>query len=348
MNFQLASSDFAKLIDLFGRVSGSVEPSFRYFQIYYRRGLKFFATDGCMKLEFSSGLSITPFTGVFSIPIDYARVLKSSDEESNIIFSSDGDNIEIRTDSEVLTLQKARGENIPSMERKFEYSSRFLLKEFNESLNFVSAASQDGDTIEIFSKGNETVLAASAGRAILLSMLRNEPRTDFHFSLQYVTTRHLVKSLELLSTKELDAGTGISELGLKAGPLLFSICTDETGFPVPPAFLFKEVEGGVGVQKRALLSALRKIVRLSKQGFSILMISDKKRIRFFLKAGSLRYECEIGKFDGEEFAVQVDPRKLQSVLSRMSNSTIYLLIRDDYLLMVDKKSRMHLFVPVIK
>jgi hypothetical protein len=67
------------------------------------------------------------------------------------------------------------------MERKFEYSSRFLLKEFNESLNFISAASQEGDTIEIFSKGNDTVLAASAGRAILISMLRTNQEQTFIF-----------------------------------------------------------------------------------------------------------------------------------------------------------------------
>lgn len=41
MDFKISASDYAKLIDLFGRVSGTLEPSYRYFQIYYKRGLKF-------------------------------------------------------------------------------------------------------------------------------------------------------------------------------------------------------------------------------------------------------------------------------------------------------------------
>ncbi|NLT43906.1 MAG: hypothetical protein GXX80_00115 [Thermotogaceae bacterium] len=347
MNFRLVSSDYSKLIDLFGRVSGTVEPSYRYFQIYYRRGLKFFATDGCLKLEFSSSIPVDPFTGVHSVPIDYARALKSSDEKSFVSFSSEGETIEIKTDSETLSLQKARDDALPAMERKFEFSSRFPLKEFNESLNFVSAASMEGDTVEIFSKGSETILAASAGRLVLLSILEYEPRTDFHFSLQYVTVRHLVKTLELLKTQVLDAGSGISELGLKAGTLLFSICTDETEFPKPPSFLFGETASGVGVQKKAFLSALRKITRLSRRGFSVLMISDGKKLKLFLKAGSLRYECEISAFSGEEFVIQLDPRKLQSALSRINDSLILLLMKKGNLLMVGKKSKMYLLIPLI-
>lgn len=348
MDFRISASDYAKLIDLFGRVSGTLEPSYRYFQIYYKRGLKFFASDGCMKLEFSSGVATSPFNGVYTVPIDYARALKSSDPTSLICFSAGEEDLELRTASETLTLQKARSSTLPAMERKFEFFSRFPLKEFSSSLNFVSSASVEGETVEIFSKKNETVLAASANRMVLVSVLEYEPKTEFRYSLQYVTVRHLVKALELLTSEELYAGTGISELGLKIGPLLFSICTDEADFSEPPSFFFGDIDDGIDIQRKAFLSALRKITRLSKHGFSVLMISDKSKLKFFLKAGALRYECEVCDFVGDEFVAQVDPRKLQSVISRIKDSKIRLVTRKGNLLMVGRKSKMYLMVPLIR
>ena len=55
MDFKISASDYAKADRPFGRVSGTLEPSYDTFRSTTQERTEFFASDGCMKLEFSSG-----------------------------------------------------------------------------------------------------------------------------------------------------------------------------------------------------------------------------------------------------------------------------------------------------
>jgi hypothetical protein len=346
MEFSINSEEYSRLIDLLNRVAGTVEPTYRYFQIYHRRGLKFFVSDGCAKLEFSSPIEVDPFTGVYTVPIDYARALKPGKRDTTVTFSTTGSQIKISTGSETLTLDRTRTEELPLMERKFEFSFRYSLKEFRDGLDFVSAASMEGDSIEIFSKEEKTYMAAAAGRLVLVASIDSLPKYGFAFSIPYVTARHLVKAFEELKVEEIDTGVGISELGFKVGPLLFSVCTDETTFS-PPISLIRN-SGGHRVERRELLIALGKITRLSRRGFSVLMISKNSTLSFYLKAANLRYESIASSFSGGSFVVQIDPHRLHSVVSRMKAPALNLSIQEKNLLVGSPESGRYLLIPLVQ
>lgn len=345
MEFKFNSHEYERFIDLINKVTGTVESSYRYFQIYYRRGLKFFATDGCAKVEFSSPIEASPFSGVYTIPIDYARTLKSGKGEA-LNFSLEDDRVRIDTGFETLTLENSKVDEVPVMERKFEFSARYNLREFTDNLNFVSAASMEGDTIEIYSKGGTTYLAAAAGNLALIASLECEPRHEFALSIPYVTVRHLVKAFEQLKVEQIDAGIGITDLGLKAGPLLFSTCTDETTL-VPPHTLVG-TRTRANLSRKTLLAALRKITRLSRRGFSVLFISKNSSLKFYLKAANLRYECDVSTFEGEEFILQIDPHKFHSAVSRMKAANLNLSVESNKLLVSGQNSEQHLLISLIR
>lgn len=346
MDFSMNSEEYSRLIDLISKISGTVEPSFRYFQIYYKRGLKFFAQDGCAKLEFASQIEVPPFSGTYTVPIDYARALKTSEQEKSIVFSLEEKAVKIKTGSEMLVLEGSRENDIPVMERKFEFSSSYSLTDFKTCLDFASASSMEGDNIEIFSQDDQTYFVASAGRLTLISVLESQTKSQFRLSIPYVTVRHLVKGFESLKVEEVYTGIGIAELGIKAGALLFSICSDEASYEPPVELINSECSSKIS--RREVLSALQKISRLSRKGFSILMISRNSALRFYIRAANLRYECDIPYLNGEEFMLQVDPHRLHSALSRIKGSNLCLSTKSGKLLISSSRGHQHLIIPLIK
>ena len=98
----------------------------------------------------------------------------------------------------------------------------------------------EGDSIEIFSKEEKTYRCAAAGK-LLVASIDSLPKYGFRLDpARYRPPSG--KGLEELKVEEIDTGVGISELGFKVGPLLFSVCTDETTFS-PPISLIRNSGG---------------------------------------------------------------------------------------------------------
>lgn len=348
MDFVLKANEYERLINVCEKFSGTVEPGFRFLKIYYRKGLKLFATDGCGKLELSIPRKVESFVGTYLLPTDYAKALKEQLEaETDIRLTGDPEKLSLFAAKENLTIEKALLEGYPVMERKFEILFGMQLKDLRAGLDFVSSTSMEGENISMVSNGITTGLVAESSNMFLFSKLDVQQEKNIEFSLPYVTVRHMVKTFELLKTDEVVFGEGIEDVGVKTGGALMSICVNRNAdIPANTIDICENINKKATLEKRILVTALRKMCRLVSKGFNVLLVSGKKGMKIYLKKGTLRYESSIAETPFEDFIVKIDPHRLRSALNRIGGSKLSVDINSNNLILFNERSRRYIFIPL--
>lgn len=347
MKIEITALEYRKLLELSERFAGSVEPGYRFLRLYYWKGLRAFITDGCGKLEIPLRKDCAPFTGSYIIPLDHARALKEQlrDDAKLVITGKEG-TVSIFLGGEKLQIDKARTENIPRMERKFENIFSMKKNTLKNALDFSSSINDEGDNISFVFNNELACIITSSHNMTVLNYLDIPISRNLQAHIPYVTVRHLVKTLDLIKAEESNFGEGIEDLGIKVGPLLFSICCDrEKLFNTVPRF--PEIKEKIVIEKNQFLFSVRKLTKLVSRGIKVLILSDHGNIRFMLKAGNFRYEKIMVNAPFKNFAVGVDPHRLRSALSRMNSGKVELFIFNNQLILAGKNSGQHLILPLI-
>ncbi|HAA86196.1 MAG TPA: hypothetical protein DCE14_07620 [Kosmotogaceae bacterium] len=349
MSLSLSSQEYDRLIEVCEKLSGSVEPGYRFIKIYFRNGPRFFATDGCAKLELPAGSGSSCFEGTYVLPLDYAKALKNQPEVSEISFSFSDETLLLETDTQKLTIQKSRLPGHPEMERKFEYLFGIQVKEFTRKLDYVSSISNEGDLIEIAANSESVLMISQAAGMTAVSFIDIPAKHKFTFSIPYVTSRHLVKALSLTKAGNLSFGTGIAELGLKTGRMLFSLCRlNETKSSAQISSIRNWPGSPVRIDKRKLTGALRKACSLIGRGLSILLVSENRKVRLYLKTANMRYEEKLTDEFSEDFITKVDPHRLRAALSRLPGDSVLLGRHANAVLLADGKGSDFILIPEIR
>jgi len=347
MRIELTAIEYRKLLELSEKFAGSVEPGYRFLRLYYWKGLRAFITDGCGKLEIPLKKDCAPFKGSYIIPLDHARALKEQlKDDASIIITGNEATLSIFLGGEKLLIEKAWIDGIPRMERKFENIFSVKKNLFKNALNFSSAINDEGDNVSFVFNNSLVSIISSSHNMTALNYLNVPLSRNLQAHIPYVTTRHLVKTLDLIKIEELNFGEGIEDLGIKVGPLLFSICCDrEKLFDEVPKL--PEIKEKIVMEKSQLLFSVRKLAKLVSRGMKVLILSDHGSIKFMLKTGTFRYEKVILKTSFENFAAGVDPHRLRSALSRMNSGKVELFTYKKQLVLTGKSSGQYLVLPLI-
>ncbi len=349
MSLSLGSREYDRLVEVCEKLSGSVEPGYRFIKIYFRNEPRFFATDGCAKLDLPAGSRSSHFEGTYVLPLDYAKALKNQPEEAEISFSFSDETLLLETDTQKLTIQKSKLLGHPEMERKFEYLFGIQVKEFTRKLDYVSSISNEGDLIEIVANNESVLMISQTTGMTAVSFMDISAKHRFAFSIPYVTSRHLVKALSLAKAGDLSFGTGIAELGLKSGRMLLSLCRlNETRSSAKISSIRNWSGLPVRIDKRKLTGALRKACSLIGRGLSILLVSENRTVRLYLKAANMRYEEKLTDEFSEDFITRIDPHRLRSALSRLPGDSVLLGKHADAVLMADGKGSHFILIPEIR
>lgn len=348
MWFVLKSGEYKKILDLCEKFAGTVEPGFRFVRLHYFKGIRFFVSDGCGKLELAVNKEISPFSGTYILPIDQARVLKEQkSKDENILFSFGGKELVISASGEKLIIENSKMKERPRMERKFEALFKMELAEFRRKLNFASSINVEGEMVTILGGADGVAVVSTSSNMTVIAFLKTEAKRDFQVSLPYVTVRHLFKALETLKNVEIVFGDGINDVGLKAGPLLFSFCNDRT--PVYDEKLFslrKYTYKETPIDRSLLLMGLKKMARLVKKGFSVLLISKAETLKLLVKTGNFRYETTLAKSELPDFFAKIDPHRLRSAVSRCTSKKLFITIHGKELLISDRLKEYMVSVPI--
>ncbi|ACR79598.1 MULTISPECIES: hypothetical protein [Kosmotoga] len=348
MQFVLKNGEYKKILELCEKFAGTVEPGFRFVRLHYFKGLRFFVSDGCGKLELAVNKEVSPFSGTYILPIDQVRVLKErKSKEENIQFSLGDKKLVISANGDRLIIENSKIEERPRMERKFEALFKMELSEFRRKLNFASSINVEGEMVTIFGGGNETAMVSTSSNMTVIAFLKTESKRNFQVSLPYVTVRHLFKALETLKNVEIVFGDGINDVGLKAGPLLFSFCNDRT--PVYEERIFslkKNTYKETPIDRNLLLTGLKKMARLVKKGFSVLLISKAETLKLLVKTGNFKYETTLAISEFPEFFAKIDPHRLRSAVSRCSSKKLFIAIHGKELLISDRLKEYMVSIPI--
>ncbi|GEM_PF-423238 len=349
MAFSLKSSEYDKLVEICEKLAGSVEPGYRFIKIFFKNEPRFFATDGCAKIELPAGSETGSFDGTYVLPLDYAKALKNQPGEADLEFSFSSETLLLEVNDQKLVVEKAKLPGHPEMERKFEFLFGMPVRAFSKKLDYVSSISNEGDFVEITGSETAVTFVSQASNMTAVAFADVTPKHAFAFSVPYVTTRHLVKTLSLAKTEELSFGTGIADLGLKTGRLLVSLCKLNERRSSPEISRvrgwLKETEQ---VEKKAISDALRKACRLISKGLNILLISDKKGVRLYLKSANMRYEETFVRKSSCEFFTKVEPHRLRSALARMPGSHILIGKHAGTVIIADRQGGEFILLPEIR
>lgn len=353
MEFGIKNENLVRIIEICENLSGTIEPGYRFINLYYKGGLKFFVTEGCANLEITiSSMNITPFIGTYLISIDYIKSIVQRGEkgEEYILFNGNKRDLVIKNQNEQLILKNCFSEDFPKMERKFERIFKMKRNEFIDSLNFVSSINYDEVPVTIQRNNDNVCFWSSGGNISLISIFEYQFKSmdNFNFTFPYTTSRHLVKALEKVKTEDLSFGEGISEGGIKTGKILISFCTDnlyENKFNYIEDL--NEIQDVV-IKKRVFSNCLKKTCNFIRRGYKALLISDENGLKIYLKFGEIEFETYISEKKHEEFLVVIQPHLLRSAISRLKTQNLFLKKTEDFLYISNKKREKIIIIPIMK
>ncbi len=353
MEFGIKNENLVRIIEVCENFSGTIEPGYRFINMYYKSGLKFFVTEGCAKLEITlSSTNVTPFSGTYLISIDYIKSLvqRGEREDEYIIFKGNNKNLIIKTQNEQLILKNCFSDDFPRMERKFEKIFKIKRKEFIDCLNFVSSINYDEVPVAIQRDNDNICFWSNGGNISLVSLFEYKfiRMDNFNFTFPYTTSRHLVKALEKVKTEDLFFGEGISEGGIKTGKILISFCTDNLYENKITYIENLNQSQKVVINKRIFSNCLKKAGNFIRRGYKALLISDERGIKIYLKLGETEFQTYISEKIFEEFVVVIQPHLLRSAISRLKTQNLFLNKTENFLYISNKKREKIIIIPIMK
>jgi hypothetical protein len=325
-----------KLTEFVDSFCGTTEPSHRKVTFFYDKGLKVYASDGCAKMLMNFSRDFLPFDGVSIIPIRYLKgLLRGSKNQKNSIvkLSILEDKLEIEYDDMTLSAQIQKEEEIPYILKEFTSLKTLNIKDFYNTLDYVSVSANEDDFIEIYTDKNLLNFRYQNQFYILQSSIKDFNQ-EINIKIPFTSARHIVKSLKKLNkNNNIAIGYKNETLLIYAPGLIMNICSKENDFL--KINFSKSILEKLQIDPTHLKKALDKFyISFSKNNISYLIFKQDHSF-LYKKENDSNISWKLPYSTINQYLIKIHIRKLRSYLSRMKGK-ITLFFYEDRIMIKDK------------
>ena len=331
MELLVDSHELREWVFLLDKLVGTVEPSARFIDFFFRDGLWLRASDNCASMEIFLG-KIPRFEGSRTVSLDLLKFFLSDVKVKEVYITISQDHLVLKAGNEVLDVKCKVGE-IPPENGKEEFLCTFSKREFERSINFASSNLDEGEFLIFLFEEKSVLMFGPSSDIVTLSQVSAVPTTSFSLKIPYVTVRHIFKALQRLNVQTLDFYEKSGKLVVKYPYLIMEVCGDRVDMVEKEALkniLVEETIERLESRKEILAKLVRKAAVISKGSYATL--SRKNDImKIVVKKKNLSYTAELFVEPGRDFLVVFPSKKLRSTLARMESEKIVLEITERFL-----------------
>ncbi|MBM7558759.1 hypothetical protein [Marinitoga litoralis] len=339
-----------KITEFADKFCGKTEPIHRYIYLYFDKVLRVSMTDGCAIADMFFSKEFFPFKQTYRISIQHLKgLLKGLKEEKHPFIRMLALDEGLKIDLENMAL------NIESEDKiKPEFKMDKILfnnptvklhqKDFINSLDFSSILAMEGDIINIVSD-NKYIWSYYHDFNMSTYSLIGESNTRFSRGIPYVTIRHIIKSLSLLSDDEIMIFLEEKSLFLKGKGYNIKVCN-----VINPVVETINIQIEHLEEKKANVKDIKKIMN---KAYTALPVNAKVYIVFgkdsyiLAKDGKTTLTWKIDLEFKNQYLVEVNHRKLRSILSRMDDE-IYIKMNEKKIVFSNKNKYLEIYVKEFK
>jgi hypothetical protein len=337
-------SQLKNLTEFLDKFCGTVSPEYRYGYLFFDKGLKVFATDGHAKMVMNFTREFLPFDGVCSIPIQYLKgilrgyknksddLLKLSIEDNYLFFEFE----EMRMNMEINKENKSI-----DIEKNFKILSSVSLKRFLKSLDFVSAAANEGEYIQFVSSEDKNYIVYSSPFFQSRSVI-DDGFNGFDFAMTFETCRHLVKSLSLLKN---EATVHFGKDGDNVFMYLPGVVINISLFDYENHYFHKKKNDFlecVDFDLSFIKKSLDKMYVAFKQNNNVVFLLTPKESYLYKEEEHSKISWKIPVNTKNQYLINLNVRKVRSLFTRMSEKCVLNFSKDE-MVIVDKKNNIASF-----
>ncbi|ODN30681.1 hypothetical protein [Fervidobacterium thailandense] len=335
------------------KTCGTLEPTNRklVFTVANEK-LYVLATDGCLTGIFE----ISPFIfskafSAFEVPLDVVKQFLS-ELSGTLIFSYQDQILTLKCYSETLRLRTSRptlqnlqdphfSREIATYLRKPLAFLRVNRRRFISSLDFVSAYLEEGTKVDVVFHGGDILLFSESSGVLTHSRLQSfENDLDdldsvwsayAPLSIPFVSSRHLIKALEVEQVEEIELWEERGKL-LVAGQSLYISCADK------PELSHLEILGllrNLTPQGRIPTRSLQKVLRraLIAGRYSEVDIQSRHgQLTFISHHGSITYKASLETSVEANFSVKARAYVLRTVLGRLNSQNTLISVEGQHVI----------------
>ncbi|KLO21578.1 hypothetical protein X275_08695 [Marinitoga sp. 1197] len=312
-----------KVVEFSDKFCGNVEPIHRYLYLYFDKFLKVSITDGCAVADIFFSKEFFPFKKVYKISIQHLKgLLKGFDEKKSPVVRMLALDEGLKMDLENMSLNvKAENEEKPSFNLKNPILiSKIQLKKFLNNLDFCSITSMEGDLVNIFTNDKKELWGWFHGYNMGVYTCFGKSEVTISRSIPYVTVRHIIKSLSLISDEEISLYLNESDILIKGKGMNINLCSSIDPVRIKVNF-DKEFLEYQKINLKELKRILNKIYTSLPSNTRIYLIFGKESyILAEDKNTTITWKIDL-KFK-YKYLIEINPRKLRSVFSRINENVI--------------------------
>lgn len=336
MKALIRSVIFNRWLRFCDKIMGSSEYSFGNIFLSYKDGLVIRATDGCLTAWMKIA-ECEPFYGEVQIPLRLLKGFLIGEKTEEVELTFIGDQVLLHANQETLRIKTSQPKDRERMEH-FKEVGRTHLKKFVTYLDFATAALEEGDMTYIGSFDNHLVMVASSRTILSICEFDDSSFEEFHFSVPYMSSRHIVKAMKVYQKDcLLTLAIGDEKLTLLTDDFGMQICGEKSSFDSKIDQVFFE-NGNPEMLYSAFAKYISKAAWLLPKDTILKISGTDKEIKFFGTYGSVQYKAELPMGVSKPFEVEVSPHRLRSALARMS-SRLFLIVSDRFIRIGDQKGR---------
>ncbi|KAF2955688.1 hypothetical protein AS160_00825 [Marinitoga sp. 38H-ov] len=339
-----------KITEFADKFCGKTEPIHRYIYLYFDKVLRVSMTDGCAIADMFFSKEFFPFKQTYKISIQHLKgLLKGLKEEENPFIRMlaldeglkiDLENMALNIESEDKTKPEFKIDKI------FNKSPiKINKKTFVDSLDFSSILAMEGDIINIISDSNGNMWNYYQSFNMSTYSFIGKSNISFSRGIPYVTVRHIIKSLSLLSEEIIDIFFLDDSIILKGKGYNIKICNVINPVIESINMEFKSLE-----EKRLNIKEIKKIMN---KAFTALPVHIKVYIIFgkdsyiLAKDGKTTLSWKINLKFENQYLMEINHRKFRSILSRMDDEII-VKTNEKKITFIDKNKYLEIYVKEFK
>jgi hypothetical protein len=328
-----------KVVEFADKFCGNVEPIHRYIYLYFDKVLRVSMTDGCAVADMIFSKEFFPFEKSYKIPIQHLKgLLKGLKEEENpfVRMLALDEGLKIELEKMILNIE-SQNEERPVL--KISNIKPFLnipLKKFIEGLDFTSIQGMEGELIDFSTDESNNLWGVFNGYNMISYYNFGKSKESLFRSIPYVSIRHLIKSLSLISNENIHVFLNNESIRIKG-----------TGYNINVCSAINPIRKNINIDNyqynEIIKSELMDLRKLLNKIYTSLPMNAKAYIVFgkssyiVAKDKNTTITWKFNEKFQNNYLVEIVPRKLRSILSRMKGELLINLNKDKILLKKDQK-----------
>ncbi|ABR30138.1 hypothetical protein SU69_01395 [Thermosipho melanesiensis] len=342
MRLVVNSNEIKKALRLIDKVVGSVEKTNRRVGFAYNHGyLNMFGSDGCLTVKYEVS-EMNPTTLSFTLPLDILKFFVY-ELSGDVYIYSDGRYVFLKAKDESLKL-KAEEFHIKKFEERYEKILNVSKNKFLNDLDFVSSHLDESGMVDLFFGDSFKLVAENSG--IINYVRRDGKSIPFSWRIPYYSSRHLIKSLQLLNDSDIEIGAGVNALVLKAKHV-FNVCGEE--LDQQALYLLEEELYRAKEFLKVGLKGIRRFLRramISGRNSSIKLMGNKNGIFFYASSSKMEYKGHVEIPSPEDFQVITNAYFLRASLNRLGSENLLLMKSNMFLFITTNSKKRFIILPM--